>query len=210
LNKKDCDGRVVGNSKYGVYAFYDYDGEPIYAEVEACPRPRGYMGGGTVGGGDPDDADREPECEECRALARIAGVCLEGKPIKSAWAIGRFCGPRRSVAGQGRAEDRILGRERVHHGQMPTGSPNARLARAAGLRRGCQRGLQLAVGGITGIAGQGSAASHKAGLPERANVSRFLAHDSRIILTRSKVNASRIYHLRSQRNQFCGRWHECA
>jgi hypothetical protein len=30
------------------------------AEVEACPRPRGYMGGGTVGGGDPDDADRAP------------------------------------------------------------------------------------------------------------------------------------------------------
>ena len=30
LNKKDAHGRVVGNSKYGVYAFYDYDGEPIY------------------------------------------------------------------------------------------------------------------------------------------------------------------------------------
>ena len=30
LNKKDTDGRIVGNSKYGVYAFYDYDGEPIY------------------------------------------------------------------------------------------------------------------------------------------------------------------------------------
>jgi hypothetical protein len=30
LNKKDADGRIVGNSKYGVYAFYDYDGEPIY------------------------------------------------------------------------------------------------------------------------------------------------------------------------------------
>jgi len=26
LNKKDTDGRIVGNSKYGVYAFYDYDG----------------------------------------------------------------------------------------------------------------------------------------------------------------------------------------
>ena len=24
------DGRKVGNCKYGVYLFYDYDGEPIY------------------------------------------------------------------------------------------------------------------------------------------------------------------------------------
>ena len=30
LNEKDQQGRVIGNSKYGVYAFYDYDGEPIY------------------------------------------------------------------------------------------------------------------------------------------------------------------------------------
>lgn len=30
LNTKDSNGRVIGNSKYGVYAFYDYDGEPIY------------------------------------------------------------------------------------------------------------------------------------------------------------------------------------
>jgi hypothetical protein len=30
LNKEGDDGRVVGNSQYGVYAFYDYDGEPIY------------------------------------------------------------------------------------------------------------------------------------------------------------------------------------
>jgi hypothetical protein len=30
LTTKDGNGRVVGNSKYGVYAFYDYDGEPIY------------------------------------------------------------------------------------------------------------------------------------------------------------------------------------
>lgn len=30
LNTKDEQGRTVGNAKYGVYAFYDYDGEPIY------------------------------------------------------------------------------------------------------------------------------------------------------------------------------------
>ena len=30
LNAKDDQGRVVGNAKFGVYAFYDYDGEPIY------------------------------------------------------------------------------------------------------------------------------------------------------------------------------------
>lgn len=30
LNTKDAQGRVIGNSKCGVYAFYDYDGEPIY------------------------------------------------------------------------------------------------------------------------------------------------------------------------------------
>jgi hypothetical protein len=30
LNAKDDQDRVVGNAKYGVYAFYDYDGEPIY------------------------------------------------------------------------------------------------------------------------------------------------------------------------------------
>ena len=30
LNTKDSQGRVVGDSKCGVYAFYDYDGEPIY------------------------------------------------------------------------------------------------------------------------------------------------------------------------------------
>src|SRR5579872_1340933 len=29
LDRKE-DGRVIGKSKYGVYAFYDYDGEPIY------------------------------------------------------------------------------------------------------------------------------------------------------------------------------------
>jgi hypothetical protein len=30
LNAKDDQGRVVGGAKFGVYAFYDYDGEPIY------------------------------------------------------------------------------------------------------------------------------------------------------------------------------------
>ena len=30
LTTKDKNNRVVGNSKFGVYAFYDYDGEPIY------------------------------------------------------------------------------------------------------------------------------------------------------------------------------------
>lgn len=30
LNSEDAAGDAVGNSKYGVYAFYDYDREPIY------------------------------------------------------------------------------------------------------------------------------------------------------------------------------------
>lgn len=30
LNAKDENGRTVSNAKFGVYAFYDYDGEPIY------------------------------------------------------------------------------------------------------------------------------------------------------------------------------------
>jgi len=30
LNSTDSQGRTVGNAKYGIYAFYDYDGEPIY------------------------------------------------------------------------------------------------------------------------------------------------------------------------------------
>jgi hypothetical protein len=30
FEKLDDEGRVVGNAKYGVYAFFDYDGEPIY------------------------------------------------------------------------------------------------------------------------------------------------------------------------------------
>src|SRR5690625_1512826 len=30
LNATDEQGKVVGSSKWGVYAFYDYDGEPIY------------------------------------------------------------------------------------------------------------------------------------------------------------------------------------
>lgn len=30
LNQQDEQGRVVGNARFGVYAFYDYEGEPIY------------------------------------------------------------------------------------------------------------------------------------------------------------------------------------
>ena len=30
LDQKDSAGRIIGNSRFGVYAFYDYDGEPIY------------------------------------------------------------------------------------------------------------------------------------------------------------------------------------
>jgi GIY-YIG catalytic domain len=30
LNEIDDDSRVIGNANFGVYAFYDYDGEPIY------------------------------------------------------------------------------------------------------------------------------------------------------------------------------------
>jgi hypothetical protein len=30
LNTKDDQGRIIGNAKVGVYAFFDYDGEPIY------------------------------------------------------------------------------------------------------------------------------------------------------------------------------------
>jgi len=30
LDTDNGDGRKVGNCKYGVYLFYDYDGEPIY------------------------------------------------------------------------------------------------------------------------------------------------------------------------------------
>lgn len=30
LNRMDAEGRVASNAKHGVYAFYDYDGEPIY------------------------------------------------------------------------------------------------------------------------------------------------------------------------------------
>ena len=30
LNTEDARGRKIGNSKYGVYVFYDYDSEPIY------------------------------------------------------------------------------------------------------------------------------------------------------------------------------------
>lgn len=30
FDQQDETGRTIGNAKYGVYAFYDYDGEPIY------------------------------------------------------------------------------------------------------------------------------------------------------------------------------------
>jgi|KBSSwiStaDraftv2_1062776.scaffolds.fasta_scaffold259561_2 hypothetical protein len=30
LNRQDSKKRIIGNAKFGVYAFYDYDGEPIY------------------------------------------------------------------------------------------------------------------------------------------------------------------------------------
>src|SRR6266446_61366 len=30
LNRHDSKKRTIGNAQYGVYAFYDYDGEPIY------------------------------------------------------------------------------------------------------------------------------------------------------------------------------------
>lgn len=30
LDAQDEQGRVAGNAKFGIYAFYDYDGEPIY------------------------------------------------------------------------------------------------------------------------------------------------------------------------------------
>ncbi len=37
LNAQDSRGRIVGNAKYGIYAFYDYDGEPIY--LSGRPQP---------------------------------------------------------------------------------------------------------------------------------------------------------------------------
>ena len=30
LRMPDIDGKRIGSAQYGVYAFYDYDGEPIY------------------------------------------------------------------------------------------------------------------------------------------------------------------------------------
>src|SRR5580658_5276544 len=30
LDTQTSDGRKIGNAKFGVYAFFDYDGEPIY------------------------------------------------------------------------------------------------------------------------------------------------------------------------------------
>ena len=30
FNQRDGTGRIIGNAKFGVYAFYDFDTEPIY------------------------------------------------------------------------------------------------------------------------------------------------------------------------------------
>ena len=30
LSRRDSEDRIASNAKHGVYAFYDYDGEPIY------------------------------------------------------------------------------------------------------------------------------------------------------------------------------------
>ncbi len=30
LNQKDDQNRIIGNCQYGIYAFFDYDGEPVY------------------------------------------------------------------------------------------------------------------------------------------------------------------------------------
>jgi hypothetical protein len=41
LDTLDSDGRKIGNAKYGAYAFYDYDGEPIYiGQTEEMLRSR--------------------------------------------------------------------------------------------------------------------------------------------------------------------------
>jgi hypothetical protein len=42
------------------------------------------MGGGTVGGGDPDDADREPECEDCRGKEYPCAKCIPNTPFPEA------------------------------------------------------------------------------------------------------------------------------
>ena len=51
--------------------------------------PRGYMGGGTVGGGDPDDADREPECEVCRGAKKEPACAACGRVNCDADATGK-------------------------------------------------------------------------------------------------------------------------
>jgi len=43
---------------------------------------RGYMGGDVAGGCDLDDADREPECEECRGAERPCAKCSSAPPGK--------------------------------------------------------------------------------------------------------------------------------
>src|SRR5437773_11267359 len=41
LDRTDSAGRKIGNAKYGAYAFYDYDGEPIYVgQTEEMVRSR--------------------------------------------------------------------------------------------------------------------------------------------------------------------------
>jgi hypothetical protein len=41
LDRTDVSGRKIGNAKYGAYAFYDYDGEPIYVgQTEEMVRSR--------------------------------------------------------------------------------------------------------------------------------------------------------------------------
>src|SRR6266478_7982899 len=41
LDTADSAGRKIGNAKYGAYAFYDYDGEPIYVgQTEEMLRSR--------------------------------------------------------------------------------------------------------------------------------------------------------------------------
>lgn len=57
-------------------------GRPAVADTTEnfVKKVRGWMGGGTVGGGDPDDADREPECEECRGKDRPCMKCIPNTP----------------------------------------------------------------------------------------------------------------------------------
>lgn len=43
FNILDSDGRKIGNSKHGVYAFYDYDAEPIYVG-QTFEKLRGRIG----------------------------------------------------------------------------------------------------------------------------------------------------------------------